>query len=293
MYRAPERGAPRAAGAAIPSPAVSRQRLDYGRRHGQHGDLWVPDGDPPATGGGWPVVVLLHGGFWRALYTKSLMTPLAADVMDRGWAAWNLEYRRVGTIPNGGWPATFDDVAAGVDHLAAPAVARSYRLDLTRVVAVGHSAGGHLALWAAARGKLPPGAPGGWAAGAGATAGTVPMCGAVGLAPVADLVEADRMGLGGGAVSRLMGGPPSRHEDRYAVADPALLLPLGVPQVVVHGDCDGAVPLALSRRYVEQAMAAGDPVTLDELAGVGHMELIDPASAAWSAAVAHLRRLLA
>ena len=100
----------------VPCPAVPRQRLDYGRRHGQHGYLWLPDAPPAATGGGWPVVVLLHGGFWKALYTKSLMTPLAADVMDRGWAAWNLEYRRVGSVPGGGWPETFEDVAAGIDH---------------------------------------------------------------------------------------------------------------------------------------------------------------------------------
>lgn len=289
MYRATEPGAPGTPQCAVPCPAVSRQRLEYGRRHGQHGDLWVPNGPPPAAPGVWPVVVLLHGGFWRALYTKSLMTPLAAAVMDRGWAAWNLEYRRVGTIPGGGWPATFEDVVHGLDHLAT--VADTYRLDLTRVVAVGHSAGGHLALWAAGRGILAAGAP--RAGPQGATPPAVGLSGAVGLAPVADLVEAHRMGLGGGAVSRLMGGPPERHPKQYAVADPAQLLPLGVPQVLVHGDADGAVPPAMSRHYVERAAAAGDDATLVELAGVGHMELIDPASAAWSATVVHLCRLLA
>ena len=102
------------------------------------------------------------------------------------------------------------------------------------------------------------------------------------------------MGLGGGAVLRLMGGPPERHPDRYSIADPAQLLPMGVPQVLVHGARrDGAVPIGLSRRYYEQAVAAGDRATLVELPEIGHMELIDPASTAWAATVVHLRRLLA
>lgn len=264
---------------------MARQRLAYGRRHGQYGDLWLPDGAAPPSGRGWPVVVLLHGGFWKAVYTKSLMTALAADIMERGWAAWNLEYRRIGSIPGGGWPGTFEDVGAGIDHLAT--VAGMHPLDLSRVVTVGHSAGGHLALWAAGRPKLPPEAP-------GAPAGPgVRVSGAIGLAPVADLAEAAAMGLGGGAVIRLLGGSPERRPERYAVADPARLLPLGVPQVLVHGDRDGAVPIVVSRHYVERAVAAGDPATLVELPGVGHMELIDPASAAWSSVLLHLRRLVA
>jgi acetyl esterase/lipase len=265
---------------------VSRVRLEYGRRHGQHGDLWLPDGALLSDGpGGFPVVVLLHGGFWKAMYTKGLMTQLAADIIDRGWAAWNLEYRRVGTFPSGGWPATFEDVAAGIDFLAS--VAGNYGLDLTRVVTVGHSAGGHLGLWAAARGQLPAGVPG-----ALGPSG-LRVHGAIGLAPVADLEVAAALHLGGGAVQRLVGGLPERYPERYAMASPAALLPLGVPQVLVHGTLDGAVPLSLSQRYVERAVAAGDTATLVTLPGVGHMELIDPASSAWSATVAHLRRLLA
>jgi acetyl esterase/lipase len=254
---------------------------------------------------------LLHGGFWKAMYTKGLMTQLAADVMDRGWAAWNLEYRRVGSIPSGGWPGTFQDVGAGIDYLGRAAVVEKFRLDLSRVVAVGHSAGGHLALWAAGRGRLPPGAPGApgapkaapeaapeaaagaaGAAGASGTAEYVGLCGVVGLAAVADLAEAAEMRLGGGAVERLLGGTPEHCPDRYAMANPAQLLPIGVPQVLVHGELDGAVPAEMSRGYVERAAAAGDHATLVELPGVGHMELIDPASAAWSATVQHLRRML-
>jgi acetyl esterase/lipase len=227
------------------------------------------------------VVVLLHGGFWKALYTKRLMSPLAEDVAARGWAAWNLEYRRIGSVPSGGWPGTFEDVAAGVDHLAQ--LAGPFHLDVTRVIAVGHSAGGHLALWAAGRNRLPPGAPGAKV--------VVALAGAIGLAPVADLLEATRLDLGGGAASRLLGGGPDRHPGRYAWASPAALLPFGIPQVVVHGDHDATVPTEMSRRYVDQARAAGDDATLVELSG-GHMELIDPSSAAWSATVGHARRLL-
>ncbi len=239
---------------------------------------------------GRPVVVLLHGGFWKAMYTKSLMTNLAADIIDHGWAAWNLEYRRVGTIPGGGWPGTFEDVGAGIDYLrtiAGAGAGEGGGLDLTRVIAVGHSAGGHLALWAAGRAQLPPGAPG------GPSPSSVLLRAAVGLAPVSDLAEGARLGLGGGAVARLLGGPPERHRERYAVADPVALLPTGVAQVLVHGDRDGAVPLSLSRGYLAKAVAAGDPATLLELPGCGHMELIDPASSAWAATIVEIRRLLA
>ncbi len=260
---------------------MSYHHVAYGSRHSQHGELWMPDRPPdaPITV---PVVVLLHGGFWKAMYTKRLMTPLASDVTQRGWAAWNLEYRRVGSFSPGGWPATFDDVAAGIDHLGA--LAAIHHLDLDRVVAVGHSAGGHLALWAAGRGRLPPGAP-------GASVG-VRLRGVVGLGAVSDLVRAASLGLGGGAVARLLGGGPERRPERYAVADPIVLLPLGVPQALVHGDRDGAVPVALSRGYVERAVAAGDRAVLAALPGVGHMELIDPDSPAWAAAVTEIERLL-
>ncbi|MGH9126683.1 MAG: alpha/beta hydrolase family protein [Acidimicrobiales bacterium] len=263
---------------------MARLRLAYGKRHSQHGDLWLPD--QPAPAGGWPVVVLLHGGFWRAVYGLGLMRDLAEDLTKRGWAAWNLEYRRVGTVPPGGWPGTFEDVGGGIDYLRE--LAAAHALDLGRTVVVGHSAGGHLALWSAGRWKMPPHAPG-----ASRKEGPLKLRGAVGLAPVCNLAEAWRQGLGGGAVGRLLGGGPDRYPERYAATDPAALLPLNVPQVLVHGAVDAAVPLSLSQGYVERAAAAGDPVTLIELADVAHMELIDPSSEAWAATVVHLERLLA
>jgi acetyl esterase/lipase len=178
----------------------------------------------------------------------------------------------------GGWPATFEDVAAGIDQLGrldAP-------LDLARVVAIGHSAGGHLALWAAARPGLPAGAPGAEPA--------VRLAGAVSQAGVADLREAARLDLSRGAARSLLGGPPGRLPRRYDAASPIEQLPLGVPQLLVHGDADDAVPIDIARRYAERAAWAGDPCELVELAGCGHFEHLEPASEAWRAVTRWLER---
>lgn len=231
-----------------------RQTYRYGRDPSQVADLHAP-----ATGAGWPVAVVIHGGFWRARYDRTLMDALCADLAESGWAAWNLEYRRVGG--GGGWPATFADVAAGIDHLAAV----SAPLDLARVVAVGHSAGGHLALWAASRDR-----PG------------VAVTAAVGQAAVTDLAAGARLGLSDGAVAELLGGSPEQVPERYAAASPAQRLPLGVPLLLVHGARDDTVPVALSRAFQRAAIAAGD--TCDLVVGErdGHFEHIDPASGAWA-----------
>ncbi|HEX7149236.1 MAG TPA: alpha/beta hydrolase [Actinomycetota bacterium] len=246
----------------------------YGPGTDRFGELWRPAGDGP-----WPVVALLHGGFWRARRTLELMRPLAADLAGRGLAAWNLEYRRVGQ-PGGGWPGTFQDVAAGLDHLAG--LAGREPLDLDRLVVAGHSAGGHLALWSAARPGLPAGAP-------GAGPRVVPRL-AVSLAGVCDLAAGADDGLGEGAVAELLGATPSQDPGRYRLASPLHRLPLGVAQLLVHGDADTRVPVAQSRAYAAAATAAGDPVELVELAGAGHMDVIDPASPAWAEVTRRLRR---
>jgi acetyl esterase/lipase len=199
------------------------------------------------------------------------MAPLAGAVAARGWAVVNVEYRRVGIGGGGGgWPATFADVAAALDHLAGVD-----GLDAGRVVTVGHSAGGHLALWSAARRRLPAGAP-------GADPVVHPVA-AVSLAGVVDLVQAERLGLGAGAVPALLGGSAAAHPDRYAVASPAALLPLGVTQVLIHGQSDGIVPLSLSEDYVARAGRLGDDARLVSLPGVDHMAVIRPKGAAWAA----------
>jgi acetyl esterase/lipase len=213
--------------------------------------------------------VLVHGGYWRARYDLRLEDDLVDDLPGRGWAVWNLEYRRLGWLSRGGWPATFEDVAAGIDLLGTLEV----RLDLARVVVIGHSAGGQLALWAAARRGLPAGAPGAEPA--------VRPAGAVAQAGVVDLREAARLGLSTGAAVNLLGGPPGRVPRRYDLASPIERLPMGVPQLLVHGDADDSVPIELSRRYAARAAEGGDPCELVELPGCGHFEHLDPGSHAW------------
>lgn len=230
----------------------------YGSHPDQVAELRLPDGDGPH-----PVAVLVHGGFWREPYRRDLMVPLAQDLTARGWATWNLEYRRVGGA--GGWPATFDDVAAGITALADQPV------DLGRLLIVGHSAGGHLALWAASRG---------------------PAALVVSLGGVSDLEEAAALGLGDGAAQELLGGEPDEVPERYAAASPPRLLPLRAPLLLVHGDADQEVPVATARRFAARAADAGAPCELLELPGVDHFAVIDPASPAWAATLAAVDRLL-
>jgi len=193
------------------------------------------------------------------------MTPLARDLAARGIAAWNLEYRRVGQ-EGGGWPGTLEDVAAALDHLE-----RLDGVDTERVATVGHSAGGQLALWLAARHRLPPGAPGG-------EPGVRPVA-AVSQAGVCDLERAWLDELGGGAAGALLGSFDEAPE-RYALASPASLTPLGVPQLLVHGSADDIVPPSQSREH-----AARDPdADLAELPGVDHFDVVDPDHVSWRTA---------
>jgi acetyl esterase/lipase len=215
------------------------------------------------------VVVVIHGGFWRARYKLRLEDDLVGDLAERGWAVWNLEYRRLGWRSRGGWPATFEDVGGGIDRLGE----LDEPLDLARVMAIGHSAGGHLAFWAAARPGLPAGAPG--------AEPRIRLAGAVAQAGVVDLREALGLHLSDDVVRRLLGGTPGKHPRRYELASPVERLPLGVPQLLVHGDADDVVPISIARGYGRRALDAGDPCELVELPGLGHMEHLDPRSVAW------------
>lgn len=268
-----------------------RHRLAYGPHPAQFGDLWLPDLASAAPA---PVTLLLHGGYWRARYGLDLMDGLGDDLARRGIASWNVEYRRVGD-PGGGWPGTLRDVAAAFDYLRA--VATHYRLDPARIVPVGHSAGGHLALWLAARHRLAalaradPALAAAVAESAGA-ATPASVHGAVSLAGVVDLHAAWRRHLSNDAVVGLLGGTPEEVPARYRVASPRALLPLGVPQVQVHGDADEHVPAALSHDYAAAARAAGDDVTLLALPGVEHFAVLDPRSAAWATTLTALQALL-
>lgn len=246
--------------------------VPYGDDPAQVADLTVPAGSPPPAG--WPTVVLLHGGFWRDRYRRDLMAPLAADLADRGFASWNVEYRRVGPT-GGGVPATLEDVAAAVDALTD--VAPDVGLDLERVCVVGHSAGGHLALWLAGRARLPTDAP-------GADPAVVP-CAVVGQAPVASLSAA--RDLGDGAVGDLLGARPEDDPDRYALADPVSWVGHGVAVLLVHGEDDDTVPVDQSERYEAAASTAGDEIRTVVLPG-DHMTVIDPNGPHWAAVVAFL-----
>lgn len=226
--------------------------------------MFLPKGDGPHS-----VVVVIHGGYWRARYDRSLMTELCLDLADRGLAAWNLEYRRVGA--GGGWPETFEDIAAGVDALAdLPAP-----LDLKQVASIGHSAGGHLALWAAARTVLPDLIPGAHP--------QVRICAAVSQAGVLDLLLAAQL-TPSSQPTRALLGDPTEHPRRYELASPRELLPLGIPQLVLHGDRDDKVSMRIATSYAAAAHEAGDPCDLVVLRGTGHFEHIDAGSSAWHVA---------
>jgi acetyl esterase/lipase len=235
---------------------------------------WPPGGAQGTAPRPAPLVMFLHGGFWRSAFDRAHTGPLATALAAAGFAVCVPEFRRTGQR-GGGWPGTFDDVATAVDVL--PSLVREAAgggvISDGPALLAGHSAGGHLALWAASRHHLPPGtnwhAPGGQ------------VRGVVALAAVSDLSGCHALGLGQGAAKALIGGGPGRYPDRYRLADPMHLLPVGCPVRLVHGAADGSVPCAMSRDYLAQARAAGDDVALDELPGAGHFDVIDPLSPWW------------
>lgn len=244
-------------------------------RYGDHPDQVADLRLPTARRGGapLPLVVVVHGGFWRAEYSRGHTGPLAADLAARGYPVAQLEYRRTGQT-GGGWPATFDDVRAGVaalPGLVAEAVGRSGAVAYPPIL-LGHSAGGQLALWCAA--ELPS-----------------RVGGVLALAPVADLAEAYRLDLDDGAVATLLGGGPDTVPDRYAAADPIRRVPLAIPTVIVHGMQDLQVPIELSRRYAATARTTGADIALFELPDTEHFGLIDPQSSAWVEVTAALHSL--
>ena len=242
--------------------ARSALRRTVAHRYGTHPQQ-VADLHRPKPPGPHPVAVVLHGGYWQRPYGKLIMRPLCEDLARRGWAAWNVEYRRLGR-EGGGWPQTFDDVALAIDHLAT----LDESLDLERVTAVGHSAGGQLALWAGARPRFPADAPG--------ARPRVMLSGVLALGAVCDLR------LAGDIASRLVGGTPEEVPERWALADPMRQVPLHIPVALVHAPADETVPVKHSRAYAAAARAAGADVTLIEPPG-GHQDPINPGSAAWQA----------
>lgn len=246
-----------------PPPPDADFRVVYGPEPLQFGDLRLPPGAGPH-----PVVIVIHGGYWQAIYNLTHAGHLCVDLAAHGIASWNVEYRRIGD-PGGGWPGAFDDVRQAVEHLAA--LAEDYPLDLERAVVMGHSAGGHLALLVARRAR-------------------VPLKAAVSLSGVVDLRATDGQGDDNGLIARMLGGRPERVPDLWDEASPSAHLPLGFRYVLACGTED--IHWEPNEAFAERAREAGDDVELLPLPGAGHFELVDPVAPEWAVIRAKLHELL-
>ncbi|MFC2164088.1 alpha/beta hydrolase family protein [Acidobacteriota bacterium] len=240
--------------------------IPYGKDPLQFGQLRLPEG-----GGLHPVIIVVHGGCWLAEYDLQHISPLATALTKEGFATWSLEYRRVGN-EGGGWPNTFLDVASGADYVRE--LAKKYPLDLNRVITLGHSAGGHLALWLAARHKLSSDS-------LFYADNPMPIHGVVSLAGVGDLSLPEYQLLCGRVVPKLMGGNPSEVPERYAHGSPIELLPLSVPQIIIQGAGDPTVSLTSAQAYHETALKNGDNVQLVVIQEAGHFEVVVPSTSSY------------
>lgn len=265
---------------AIPARAPDH-RVAYGEDSSQFGDLRIPAGSGPH-----PVAVLVHGGCFKAIYANNRdLAPMADALKDRGIATWNIEYRRLGQ-PAGGWPGTYLDVGRAVDHLRT--LSKAHALDLNRVVIVGHSAGGHLAMWAAGRASVPQGTP-------LSMPDPLRVRGVLNLAGPVDLTKniAGYEGLcRDSVITMLLGGTPADVPERYDLASPIKLLPMGIPQVLVIGEHEEFVPRPLAEAYERAALQAGDSVRLLVIPRVGHFEIASPQASPWPGVHAAIVALL-
>jgi acetyl esterase/lipase len=255
-------------------------RIAYGMDSLQFGDLRLPNGPTPH-----PLVIVIHGGCWVSRFATLQNTAALSDALrDAGVATWNVEYRRL-DHPGGGWPGTMADVAAAADHVRT--LAKRFPLDTTRVIAIGHSAGGHLALWLGARGRLPSGSP-------LYAAQPLKLNAAVALGGPGDLADFTTYAAnicGSPVIERLLGGTPTSVPDRYAQASPRALLPLGTKQLLIVGVDDRVMPEGARNAYVEAATMAGDSAAAVVVPGA-HFEVIAPTSSAWPTVRDAILRLL-
>ena len=251
---------------AVP-PTPADHVISYGKDSLQFGQLRLPEREGPH-----PVIIIIHGGCWLSQYDLQHISPLATELTKEGFATWSLEYRRVGS-EGGGWPNTFLDVAQGADYLRE--LAKKFPLDLNRVITLGHSAGGHLALWLAARHKLSSVSP-------LYTNNPLLISGVVSLAGVGDLSLPEYQAICGSVVPKLMGGNPSQVPDRYAHGSPIELLPLDIPQILIQGAEDSTVSLTSAQAYHETAQKSGDKTDLVVIQDAGHFEVVIPTTTCYS-----------
>jgi acetyl esterase/lipase len=250
----------------VDQPPRPTARIAYGEDPSQFGDLRLP-----IRPGRSPLVIFIHGGYYRARFGLDHASFLCHALTMAGLATWSIEYRRLGN-PGGGWPGTFQDILQGITFVRN--LAAHHPLDLDRVLLMGHSAGGHLALWAASAHRVPADSP-------VHEPNPLPLRAGVSLAGLTDLRWAWELQLSHGVVGELLGGDPEQVPERYAVCSPLELLPAGLRQVVLHGMVDRAVPHEMASRYHAAATAAGDEASLILLPNIGHFEPIDPRSDVW------------
>lgn len=259
-----------------PQDLLSTEPIDpdhvssYGSDPLQFGHLRLPEGEGP-----FPVLVVIHGGCWLSFADLQHLTPFTADIAEAGVATWSIEYRRVDS-PGGGWPNTFLDVAKGVDHLRT--LAAEYDLDLNRVVVVGHSSGGHLALWVAGRSNIPMDSP-------LLTVEPLAIDAVVSLEGATletkKLRELDNRVCGGDVIYGLLGGTPEEVPDHYAAGSPERLLPFGVPVFLLTGGDLPIIPPEQVEAFAEVVRGKGDEVTVTAVAGSAHFEVVVPGTEAW------------
>ena len=241
-------------------------RIEYGQEREQFADLYLPASEGPH-----PVLVVIHGGRWQSSSSLNGIAAACASLAEGGLASWNVEYRRLG-IAGGGWPGTWEDVASATDHLGV--IASEYKLDLNRVVSLGHSAGGPLSLWLAGRHRLP-------SDNSLHRPDPVRLIGVISSAGVNDLRAAYARNMGEGVLNELLGGGPDQFEARYASVSPPDLLPFGIPQLLIHGTRDTMVDVSVSKEQLRAAHAAGDSAELVTIEGADHFQIRDPASPHW------------
>lgn len=260
------------------SPPPFDKRIAYGPQPQHFAELRFPPGPGP-----FPLLLMIHGGFWQSAYDLEHTGLLCADLTGRGIVTCNLEYRRIGNS-GGGWPGTFQDISL-VSYKIPEILKSDPRVDLTRTMVMGHSAGGHLAIWLVSRHKVSKYSQ-------LHDEQKSQIVNAISLAGVLDLRTAWRQKLGHGIVARLMEGSPNDYPDRYDAGSPIELLPNGARQVLIHGAVDNTVPVSQSEQFGRKAAESGDECSLVKLKDTGHFELIEPESDAWSSVVTAVETML-